>query len=323
MQGNVKIRHGDIFGEAAGLAVLPCATDGALKDFARRTREDLNLPGPPSRLELGQLRILDLDAPHLLVRRLAYAAVRDERGSSPEILRHVGVKLGEFLHREPAVGVVASPLLGTGAGGVPLIPAVEALAHGFRDAAPPDATLSLCAPRLNSFRKLEAWYASWLVKTRTPPRVFLSYNKATQALWVKGLHEFLRSQGIDAIVDRWDLKLMMNLKAWMTQEILRADKVVIVSDEAYAAKANKHEGGVGYETSIIEAELERLSHSGKYLAIIRSGSAASGTPAYLQGRFVIHCSSEAQTPSTYQLILRALYDTAETAPPSGEAPIYL
>jgi hypothetical protein len=235
----------------------------------------------------------------------------------------VGVKLGEFLTEETSVQVVASPLLGSGAGGVPLIPAVEALAGGFRSVAPARSTLALCAPRLISFRTLEAWYSRWLRTAHTPPRVFLSYNKSTEALWVSGLHEFLKSQGIDSIVDRWDLKLMTDLETWMRVEIMRADKVVIISDEAYAAKADRREGGVGYETAIIEAELKRSSRQEKYLAVIRSVSPTSGTPAYLQGRFVIHCPTDAHTPAVYQTILRALYDTSEVSPPSGPAPLYL
>jgi hypothetical protein len=41
----------------------------------------------------------------------------------------------------------------------------------------------------------------------------------------------------------------MELPQWMCNELDLADKVVIVSDEAYAEKADGHLGGVGWETS--------------------------------------------------------------------------
>ena len=321
--GTVKIRYGDVFSEPADLAVLPCATDGQLTDFVRRTREDLNLPGPPRELELASLQLFHLAVPQVPIRWLAYAAARDNAGSSPDILREIGRKVGALTVGEQAITVVAAPIIGSGAGRVPLVPAIQAFVEGFRLVAAPHAVLSLCAPRRNSFSKVEVWYSSWMVETRTPPRVFLSYNQATQASWVKGLHEFLKSQGIDAVVDRWELKLMMDLKEWMAQEISRADKVVIISDEAYARKADMHEGGVGEETSIIEIDLKRPAPPEKYIAVIRSQSAAAGTPAYLRGRFVVHCSSDDQTARVYQQILRALHGEGHVAPPFGERPIYL
>ena len=153
--------------------------------------------------------------------------------------------------------------------------------------------------------------------------MFLSYNQASQAGWVSGLHEFLKGQRVDEVVDRWELKLTMDLKSWMTQEISRAERVVIISDDIYARKADHHEGGVGEETFIIEADLRDHAPIGKYLAIIRSESLASGTPLYLQGRLVIPCPSDEQTPSVYQKVLNALYDEDGGAPPLGEPPIYL
>jgi hypothetical protein len=250
-------------------------------------------------------------------------AARDQTGSSSEVLRKIGLRLGELTTNDPTMAVVASPLLGTGAGRVPIIPAVQALTDGFRLHATPHALLSLCAPRGNSYRKLVDWYSTWQIKSRTPPRVFLSYNQATQSAWVKELHEFLRSQGINAVVDRWELKVMMDLNTWMAQEISRADKVVIISDEEYARKADNREGGVGEETLVIEADLNRHVSPQKYVPIVRCQEIANGTPAFLGGRLVIHCPSDEKTASVYQRILQAIHSDSSVAPPIGESPLYL
>src|SRR5262245_31030154 len=168
------------------------------------------------------MRLVDLTLPRIPVRRLAYVAARDKIGSSPEVLRSIALQLGALARTDPAIRVIASPLLGTGAGRVSIIPAVKAIADGFRLFAAVDSFLSLCAPRGYSFRTLASWHSEWQASLRTPPRVFVSYNQATQSVWVKELHTFLRAQGINAVVDRWELKIMMNLNEWMGQEISQA-----------------------------------------------------------------------------------------------------
>jgi hypothetical protein len=258
-----------------------------------------------------------------LIRRLAYVAARDEKGSSPEVLHTIGLRLGKLTTIDTTVKVIAAPLLGTGAGRVPLISAVQALTDGFRVFAAPDSLLSLCVPRYDSFRKLTEWYSKLQVSSRPALRVFLSYNQATQSPWVQGLHEFLRGQGIDARVDVWDLKMMMDLNDWMSQEIALADKVIIISDEAYAKKADNYEGGVGEETRAIEADLKSSKFSDKYIGVVRSDSVDTGTPAYLSRRFMIHCCSDEHTAADYQKILKQLYGDSRVPPPLGKRPLYL
>jgi hypothetical protein len=203
------------------------------------------------------------------------------------------------------------------------VQAVDALVQGFRITARDEATLSLCAPRRSSFRTLETWYSRWRQTMQRPPRVFLSYNQATQGAWVSGLYEFLKGQGVDAIVDRWQLKLTMDLNAWMAQEIAKADRVVIISDDVYARKADRYEDGVGEETRIIESDLPAHAETGKYLPVIRSESLETGTPGYLRGRLVIACPSDAHTASVYQKVLNALYLDDAGGPQPGEAPVYV
>src|SRR5260370_20004500 len=55
--------------------------------------------------------------------------------------------------------LISAPLLGTGEGGVPHVPAVEALTVGFRNQAPSDATLSLCVLHKAVFKRLEARFS--------------------------------------------------------------------------------------------------------------------------------------------------------------------
>lgn len=322
MPGSVKIRHGDVFGESADVAVLPCCCTGGLKDFARRTREDLNLPEPPAQLELGEVVLRPLQVPDVSNRFLAYAAVRDERGSSVNLLNVVGDKLGR-LTQQHALRSISAPLLGTGAGRVPLVPGVEALVAGFKSAAADDALLTLCAPRLVTFSNLTSWYETWRAHERQSPRVLVSYNQSTQRDWVAALDAFLNANGIHAVVDGRDLRLTALLEEWMSTEISRADKVIVVTDETYAQKADAHVGGVGAETRLIEQELERGASFGKLIVIVRSSPVDAALPKYLRGRNVLECSEDSRSASTFDRVLREIYRDDALPVSRGQRPILL
>jgi hypothetical protein len=316
----VKVRHCDVFNEPADVAVLPCSATGELKDFARATRRDQELPPPPHELALGNIQLLPLSGARLHVRYLAYAAARDGRGSSLEVVSKLGARLGDLTHQD-GIQVIASPLLGTGAGEVPLVAAVEAIVEGFRKRAIPSATLVLCAPRAKTFEVVKDWYGEWR-RRLSPPRVFLSYNQATQAEFVTALYAFLKGQGIDAVVDRWQLPFSTDLKRWMLKQVARAERVIIVTDEEYARKADALEGGVGDETTIIRADL-RSAPDGKYVVVVRAPALTPGMPHYLKGRYVLHCASMAEAPSICQKVLRGLYDDSAFQPSPGEPPLFV
>jgi hypothetical protein len=319
----VKIRAGDVFGELADVAILPCDTNGELATFAKRTRERLKLPPPPPLLALGDLHAMPIV--HARVGRLAYAVVRDERGSSVEVLHRVGCNMGTLAAGAPGIRVIASPLLGTGAGHVDLLPAISAVTKGFRETAPPDAVLSLCTPGADRLDELKAWYESWQPTQKAPPRVFISYAIANRrtAEWVAGLHEFLKGQGVDAVLDRWDLEATASLEKWMAGEFGRAEKVLIVSDEVYAQRANAGLGGVGYETALIAEDLRTDDKASKYVIVLLSGTKESGLPHYLQDRLALDCREPLHTARKYHEIWQRVCDVSPVGPALGMSPILL
>jgi hypothetical protein len=268
--------------------------------------------------------MLELSSPYVL--RLAYAAVRNRDGSNIEILRDVAIQLGAAARSQPAIRLISAPLLGTGAGGVAHIPAVEALAVGFRNAAPDEATLSLSTLHKAVFNRLQEHFATALITRAQPLRVFLSYTDSDDhetSHWVGVLAEFLTGHGIDARFDKWHLHKGMDLQHWMNRELSSADKVIVVCDEKYAAKADDRHGGVGWETMLIQNDLARLSaDTRKYVVIARSESVETALPYYLRGRFVIHVRPTDKLGVPYEDLLKELYEVP-IAPLIGERPIYL
>src|SRR5262249_30003824 len=100
----------------------------------------------------------------------------------------------------------------------------------------------------------------------------------------------LRSNGIEARLDVWHLRPGMDLPQWMCTELSLADKVIIVSDETYAERANGRLGGVGWETMVIQGEMSKLRpDSTKYLVVVRAFEFDKCVPIYLKTKFALHC----------------------------------
>lgn len=76
------------------------------------------------------------------------------------------------------------------------------------------------------------------------PSVFLSYSHDSQAHkdWVRKLAEDLRSQGVDATLDQWDLRAGADLVAFMEAGIRGADRVLMVCTGTYVRKAEQRKG---------------------------------------------------------------------------------
>jgi hypothetical protein len=89
------------------------------------------------------------------------------------------------------------------------------------------------------------------------PEVFISYSHDSQdhKLWVLNLATRLRTNGVDAILDQWDLGPGGDLPHFMEQSISRSSRVLMVCTERYVEKANAGTGGVGYEKMIVTSDL--------------------------------------------------------------------
>lgn len=92
------------------------------------------------------------------------------------------------------------------------------------------------------------------------PKVFISYSWTSEehVAWVLDLAEKLVDDGVDVILDRWDLKPGQDKYHFMEQMVKdeTVTKVLIVCDKAYADKADRRAGGVGTETQIISRDGE-------------------------------------------------------------------
>ncbi|MBF0472830.1 MAG: toll/interleukin-1 receptor domain-containing protein [Nitrospirae bacterium] len=97
------------------------------------------------------------------------------------------------------------------------------------------------------------------MENTNPPKIFISYSWSSEEheKWVRSLAERLRFDGIDAILDKWDLKLGHDMIYFMRQiESPDIIKVLCICDKEYKEKADERQGGVGIEAEIISKEID-------------------------------------------------------------------
>lgn len=142
-------------------------------------------------------------------------------------------------------------------------------------------------------------------------KVFISYSWKVQEKVIE-LAERLISNGIDVILDVYDLKEGQDKYAFMEQSVNdpSVDKVLIICDRSYMEKANDRSGGVGDETVIISPEIYGQMKQEKFIPIAfevdEEGKAC--IPHYLKTRIYIDLTTEDDRYETeYEKLLRNIY----------------
>ena len=155
------------------------------------------------------------------------------------------------------------------------------------------------------------------------PKVFISYSHDSpeHKQWVSELAARLRRNGIDAILDQWDLGLGDDVTRFMQRSIVDADRVLVVCTNQYVSKANADEGGVGYESMIVNAQLVQNLGTDKFIPIIRQASGKQKTPTFLGTRVYADFTNDSQFDVACEKLIRELHEMPITErPPLGKSP---
>ncbi len=124
-------------------------------------------------------------------------------------------------------------------------------------------------------------------------KVFISYcHKDVAEEWIEKLVEILGQNGIESIVDIYDLYLGQDLNYFM-ERIKKVDKVLVLIGREYKEKANKRKGGVGVETQIISNDVYNNLEQTKLIPIVinRDEEGNAYLPYYLESRLYIDFSN--------------------------------
>ena len=164
----------------------------------------------------------------------------------------------------------------------------------------------------------------------TAPKLFISYSWSSpeHEQWVVDLATELRESGVDVILDKWDLKEGNDAVAFMEQMVTNSEikKVVIVSDEIYASKADGRSGGVGTETQIISKEVYDNQSQDKFVAVIseKDDNNKPFLPTYYKSRIYIDLSEADKYSENFERLLRWIFDKPLYVKPKlGSTPSFL
>lgn len=163
-----------------------------------------------------------------------------------------------------------------------------------------------------------------------PVRAFISYSwsSPTHESWVLNLASRLREDGVDILLDKWDLKPGHDAYAFMESMVTDASvtKVVMICDKTYAVKANSRSGGVGAESQIISPEIYGNSKQDKFAAVMVDDDedGQANTPAFFKGRIYFDFRSAEQFEEGYEQLLRWLLDRPlHVKPKLGKVPDFI
>ncbi len=114
-----------------------------------------------------------------------------------------------------------------------------------------------------------------------PPKVFTSYSHDSDEHkeWVLKLSCKLRENGVDVMLDQWDVRLGTDQTFFM-EKLSTADRVLMICTDTYVKKADNREGGVGYEGLIITDQIAADVKTDKFIPIIRQSSNERKMPIF-------------------------------------------
>lgn len=165
------------------------------------------------------------------------------------------------------------------------------------------------------------------------PRVFISYSWSSpeHKQWVLGLAIRLVNDGVDVILDEWDLREGQDKYAFMEQMVTdpSVTKVLAICDKQYAEKADgraRRNSGVGDESQIISPEVYRELGQRKFIPVVTEYDQENKacTPTFFTSRMYIDMSSPENTLKNHETLLRAIFDKPLNPKPAlGKPPTYL
>jgi predicted transcriptional regulator len=156
------------------------------------------------------------------------------------------------------------------------------------------------------------------------PVVFISYSwdDEDHKNWVLNLTKRLFENGVQVILDRYELKPGANMLHFMESAIPKADKVLIIFTPNYKLKAEKRQGGVGYEYSILNIALyNEMVNNTKYIPVLKAGTFQESVPAFMQQFIAVDMTDPNKFEDMFNSLLLSIYDKPVLDKPAlGKSP---
>lgn len=150
------------------------------------------------------------------------------------------------------------------------------------------------------------------------PTVFISYSWDDEPHkdWILNLTKRLFDKGINVLLDRMELRPGKNMIYFMESSISKSNKVLIVFTPNYKLKAEKRQGGVGFEYSILNAELyNQITTNEKFIPILKSGSFSQSIPSFMQQFIGVDMTKSEEFEEKLNELVYAIYDKPQIEKP--------
>lgn len=319
----VQLIKGSIFDSKCDLIVIPCNNMGGVSPSMQEELMVNDLPNYYKEVSAGDILFVENTGSFSNASMIGYAASVDtfKTASTERNLQKIMHKIKDCC-KEQSLRKVNIPLLGTGAGGLSAKTSYDITKSEFED----EKEIIICIYAL--FDDIHNELASEQLISRDVklknPRVFISYTGKDKVNrnWVKSFACRLRDNGVDARIDMFHLKPGQDLPQWMTNELIMADKVLLICDKYYAEKADNRKGGVGWETMIIQGDMLSRQEQNKYVAILRDADVDQSLPIYVKSKYALNWTDESQIDKEFEELLLYLFD-CDLEPPMGEIPLFI
>ncbi|MDE2461917.1 MAG: TIR domain-containing protein [Gammaproteobacteria bacterium] len=160
--------------------------------------------------------------------------------------------------------------------------------------------------------------------------MFISYSWSSPGhqARIRQWAERLRGDGVDVVLDIWDLKEGDDKYAFMEKMVtdVSVSHVLVFSDSEYAEKADARKAGVGTESQIISREIYSKIQQSKFIPIVCEFNQRGEPllPVFLKSRIWIDFSSSEAVNQNWEQLIRALFGKPiHEKPALGKAPAYL
>ncbi len=154
-------------------------------------------------------------------------------------------------------------------------------------------------------------------------KVFISYShdNIEHKEWVLQLATRLRSHNVDSVLDQWDLKPGDDIPIFMEKNLSESHKTLMICTERYTDKANKGEGGVGYEKMILTSSLIQKIDENTIIPIIRQNGKHK-VPTFLKTKLYIDFSLNEDYEFKFDELIRSIHNSAiREKPPVRNEPL--
>ncbi len=308
----IQLIKGSIFDSKCDLIIIPCNNLGGMTLSTKKEIISHDFPYFNTRIELGNVIFIENRTNFSNASVIGYAASVNalEKSSSEKIIQKIAYRIKNYCE-EYSLHKVNIPLIGTGAGGLSPKTSYNILKKEFENL----SNILLCIYAFSEDIYFELSHEKNLTSTthNNPiknPRVFISYTgtNMNNRTWVKNFAYKLRESGVDARLDMFHLKPGQDLPQWMTNELLMADKVLLICDKYYAEKADNRNGGVGWETMIIQGDMLSRQEQNKYAVILRDKDIDQSIPVYARSKYALNWTNEEQIEQQFNDLLLYLFD---------------